>query len=98
MIPCLLSKLDLFLLLFVQGILIFRYCCSRAPTAWTFSNIIAGSDPTRVVLKTTIYNLVAHPPSVQRLYDELLDADKTRQFTRPFSTWDGLRNLPYLDA
>lgn len=98
MIPCLLGKLDLFLLLSAQAMLIFRRCCARAPTAWTFSNIIAGSDSTGVVLKTTMYNLLAHPPSVQRLYGELLDAERTRQLTRPFPTWNEVGNLPYLDA
>ncbi|KAL8986024.1 MAG: hypothetical protein Q9205_000449 [Flavoplaca limonia] len=71
---------------------------SWAPTAWTFSNIIAGSDSTGVVLKTTMYNLLAHPLSVQRLYDELLDVEQTRQLTRPFPTWNEVSNLPYLDA
>ncbi|KAL8674883.1 MAG: hypothetical protein Q9168_000686 [Polycauliona sp. 1 TL-2023] len=71
---------------------------SWAPTAWTFSNIIAGSDSTGVVLKTTMYNLLAHPLSVQRLYDELLDVERTQQLTRPFPTWNEVSNLPFLDA
>lgn len=70
----------------------------RAPTAWTFSNIIAGSDSTGVVLKTTMYNLLAHPSTVQRLYEELLTAERTQHLTRPFPTWTEVCDLPYLDA
>ncbi|KAL8724679.1 MAG: hypothetical protein Q9166_007813 [cf. Caloplaca sp. 2 TL-2023] len=69
-----------------------------APTAWTFSNIVAGSDSTGVVLKTTMYNLLAHPPTVQRLYEELLNAERTQHLTRPFPTWAEVCDLPYLDA
>ncbi|KAL8990214.1 MAG: hypothetical protein Q9177_001072 [Variospora cf. flavescens] len=69
-----------------------------APTAWTFSNIIAGSDSTGVVLKTTMYNLLAHTPSVQRLYDELLDVEHAESLTRPFPQWAEVCDLPYLDA
>ncbi|KAL8720222.1 MAG: hypothetical protein Q9225_002884 [Loekoesia sp. 1 TL-2023] len=69
-----------------------------APTAWTFSNIIAGSDSTGVVLKTTMYNLLAHPPTLQRLYEELLNAERTQHLTRPFPTWTEVCDLPYLDA
>lgn len=45
-----------------------------------------------------MYNLLAHAPSVQRLYDELLDAERAQRLTRPFPTWAEVCDLPYLDA
>ena len=71
---------------------------SRAPTAWTFSNVIAGSDTTSVVMKTAMYNLLAHPSTLRQLYDELIDAERTQTLTRPFPTWADVHDLPYLDA
>ena len=70
----------------------------RAPTAWTFSNVIAGSDSTGVVLKTTMFNLCAQPSTMQRLHDELTSVERTHALTRPFPTWAEVRDLPYLDA
>ena len=66
--------------------------------AWTFSNVIAGSDSTGVVLKTTMYNLCAQPSSMHRLYEELVQAEQTQGLTRPFPSWSEVRDLPYLDA
>ncbi|KAF2204386.1 putative cytochrome P450 oxidoreductase [Delitschia confertaspora ATCC 74209] len=63
-------------------------------TAWTFSNVIAGSDSTGVVLRTIWYNLLAHPETLQRLLDEL----ESKDLTRPFPKWEEVRDLPYLDA
>lgn len=71
---------------------------SRAPTAWTFSNVIAGSDSTGVVLKTTMYNLCAQQSTMRHLYDELVGMELTGTLTRPFPTWNEVRDLPYLDA
>ncbi|KAL9588621.1 MAG: hypothetical protein Q9203_002567 [Teloschistes exilis] len=71
---------------------------NRAPTAWTFSNIIAGSDSTAVVLKTILYNLLAHPLTLQRLHDELVAMDDEQKSTRPWPTWAEVRDLPYLEA
>ncbi|KAL8932159.1 MAG: hypothetical protein Q9211_006489 [Gyalolechia sp. 1 TL-2023] len=71
---------------------------SWAPTAWTFSNVIAGSDSTGVILKTTVFNLLAHPSTLQRLQEELANAEGTQHLTRPFPTWAEVCDLPYLDA
>ncbi|KAL8722234.1 MAG: hypothetical protein Q9181_007531 [Wetmoreana brouardii] len=71
---------------------------SWAPTAWTFSNVIAGSDSTGVVLKTIMYNLLAHPSTLSQLYDELIAVERTHALTRPFPTWAEVCDLPYLDA
>ena len=70
----------------------------RAPTAWTFSNVIAGSDSTGVVLKTIMYNLCAQQSTMFRLYDELISVERTGALTRPLPTWNEIRGLPYLDG
>ncbi|KAL1962133.1 hypothetical protein VTN77DRAFT_537 [Rasamsonia byssochlamydoides] len=69
-----------------------------AITAWTFSNVIAGSDSTGVILRTVWYNLLAHPETLRRLYEELIETEKQNGLTRPFPTWKEVRDLPYLDA
>lgn len=71
---------------------------NRASTAWTYSNIIAGSDSTSVVLRCVWYNLLAHPTTLDRLHAELLAADQNHAITRPFPKWNEVRELPYLDA
>ncbi|KAL4784157.1 cytochrome P450 [Aspergillus varians] len=67
-------------------------------TAWTFSNVIAGSDSTAVVMRTIWYNLLLHPETMHRLRDELLEADKTSGFAKPYPSWKDVCDLPYLDA
>lgn len=68
---------------------------TRAVTAWTFSNIIAGSDSTAVVMRTLWYNLLSHPETLQHLYNELIQTDG---ISRPYPSWNQIANLPYLDA
>ena len=70
----------------------------RAVRAWSFSNIIAGSDSTAVVLRTVWYNLLAHPATMRRLYNELIDTEKGSGLSRPLPKWSEVRGLPYLDA
>ena len=70
----------------------------RAVQAWSFSNVIAGSDSTAVVMRTVWYNLLAHPSTVRRLYDELVESEQNHGLSRPFPTWNEVRDLPYLDA
>ncbi|RYP44066.1 hypothetical protein DL768_009435 [Monosporascus sp. mg162] len=67
-------------------------------TAWTFSNVIAGSDSTAVVMKTVWYNLLAYPETMHRLREELLEAKRTNGMTTPFPSWKDVCDLPYLDA
>ncbi|KAN0067476.1 Cytochrome P450 [Elaphomyces granulatus] len=67
-----------------------------AITAWTFSNVIAGSDSTAVVMRTVFYNLLAHPDSLSRLYKEL--TEKQNGLSRPYPGWSEVSDLPYLDA
>ena len=75
-----------------------RLTDNRAARTWTFSNVIAGSDSTTVVMRTTMYNLLAHKDSLQRLQEELRQADETTGLTRPFPSWNEVKDLPYLDA
>ncbi|KAH6362247.1 hypothetical protein HBI34_179110 [Parastagonospora nodorum] len=65
-----------------------------APTAWTFSNVIAGSDSVGTCMRTMLYHLLAYPNTFDRLYKELLAA-KT---SRPFPSYSEVRELPYLEA
>lgn len=44
----------------------------RAPCAWTFSDIIAGSDSTANVMRTIMRNLMVHLETMARLHTELL--------------------------
>lgn len=65
-----------------------------AVTAWTFSNVIAGSDSTGVVLRTAWFNLTAHPSTFHKLRAELV----RNAVSRPYPKWSELQHLPYLDA
>ncbi|KAI1128808.1 putative cytochrome P450 oxidoreductase [Nemania abortiva] len=68
-------------------------------TAWTFSNVIAGSDSTAIVMKTIWFNLLAYPETLRRLREELIEADRVNGgLTKPFPSWKDVCNLPYLDA
>lgn len=72
----------------------------RCVTAWTFSNVIAGSDSTAVILRTVWYNLLANPHTMHRLREELLEArtKKPGGFSKPYPSWKDVCDLPYLDA
>ncbi|KAL7928631.1 cytochrome P450 CYP4/CYP19/CYP26 subfamily protein [Trichoderma chlorosporum] len=65
-----------------------------ASTAWTFSNVIAGSDSVGSVMRTILYNLVSHPDTLQALQRELDAAN----LSRPYPKWNEVRDLEYLDA
>ncbi|CZT12180.1 related to cytochrome P450 CYP4/CYP19/CYP26 subfamilies [Rhynchosporium agropyri] len=65
-----------------------------APTAWTFSNVIAGSDSVGSLMRTIMFCLLSYPNTLDRLYNELLSAN----LSRPFPGYKEVRNLPYLDA
>ena len=45
-------------------------------------------------MRTTLYNLLVYPHTVDRLYNELRSAN----LSRPFPKYAEVRNLPYLDA
>ncbi len=60
--------------------------------------MFAGSDTTAVVMKTVWYNLLTHPGTMQRLREELLEAEKQNGMTKPYPSWKDVCDLPYLDA
>ncbi|KAJ5519539.1 hypothetical protein N7453_001961 [Penicillium expansum] len=63
-------------------------------TAWTISNVLAGSDSVGTVMKTTMYNLLASSRTLENLRGELLAAN----VSRPYPRWSEVSGLPYLDA
>ena len=65
-----------------------------APTAWTFSNVIAGSDSVGTVMRTIMFNLLVYPRTLEKLQEEL----KAANVSRPFPRYSEVRDLPYLDA
>jgi len=66
----------------------------RAPTAWTFSNVLAGSDSVGTVMRTAMLNLMMYPHTMARLHDELSAAN----LTLPIPAYAEIRDLEYLDA
>ncbi|KAL5333961.1 cytochrome P450 [Aspergillus crustosus] len=67
-------------------------------TAWTFSNILAGSDSTAVVMRTIFYNLLTNPSTITKLRLELQTANSSTPFATPYPSWKDICDLPYLDA
>lgn len=45
-----------------------------------------------------MYKLLTHPSTVRRLYEELVEVEQKQGLTRPFPTWNEVKDLPYLDA
>ena len=70
---------------------------ARAVKAWTFSNVLAGSDSTGVVLKTIWYNLLRYPNTLDTLRLELHSAG-IHSASASFPRYSDLRELAYLDA
>lgn len=68
-----------------------------ALTAWTTSNITAGSDTTAILLRTVLHNLLINPESMRTLLSELDTAANEGRLSTP-ARWDEARALPYLDA
>ncbi|CAG7958566.1 unnamed protein product [Penicillium salamii] len=68
------------------------------PRAWTFSNVVAGSDSTGNTMRTIVYNLLAHPQTLRRLEEELFDLRRQGNLSQPFPAFKEVRDLPYLDA
>lgn len=68
-----------------------------AVSAWSTSNITAGSDTTAILLRTIIHNLLRHPSSLAKLRAELAD-DTTADTNTKHITWKQSLDLPYLHA
>ena len=69
---------------------------SWAVSAWSTSNITAGSDTTAILLCTIFYNLLRHPKSLKKLRHKL--ATTPGLTTTEFVTWKQSLTLPYLGA
>ncbi|KAL9023396.1 MAG: hypothetical protein Q9180_008252 [Flavoplaca navasiana] len=79
----------------------------RAVSAWSTSNITAGSDTTAILLRTIIYNLLKHPSSMEKLRAEISSSISTPSpsydseseiSSTGFVTWKQSLSLPYLHA
>lgn len=68
-----------------------------ALTAWTTSNVLAGSDTTAILLRTVLYHLLKNPDTLNQLLAELQDAADKGQLSDTVS-WTEARDLPFLDA
>ncbi|KAL9610444.1 MAG: hypothetical protein Q9167_004842 [Letrouitia subvulpina] len=68
-----------------------------AITAWTTSNVLAGSDTTAILLRTIFYHLLKYPSTLQQLLMELQQAAGD---DRPpdIVGWHEAQKLPFLDA
>ncbi|KAI9877261.1 MAG: hypothetical protein M1830_004417 [Pleopsidium flavum] len=66
-------------------------------TAWTTSNVLAGSDTTAILLRSIFYFLLKHPQTLYHLESELQQAADEGKLSNPV-TWKESRSLPYLDA
>ncbi|PYI31609.1 cytochrome P450 monooxygenase [Aspergillus indologenus CBS 114.80] len=78
-----------------------RYADTVGPgavTAWTFSNVIAGSDTTAVAMRTLWYNLLTRPSSMASLQSGLSCQKDVDGLSRSHPPWSVIVNLPYLDA
>ena len=47
---------------------------------------------------TAMYNLLAHPQTLNRLYEELLEVEQKGGLSQPYPAWNEVSDLPYLDS
>ncbi|KAK7742384.1 hypothetical protein SLS53_004529 [Cytospora paraplurivora] len=66
-------------------------------TAWTTSNMLAGSDTTAILLRAIILFLLENPSSMGKLLEELDKAREEGRLSR-IVTWKQSRELTYFDA
>ncbi|PVH76614.1 cytochrome P450-like protein [Cadophora sp. DSE1049] len=64
--------------------------------ALTVANVFAGSDTTAITLRAVFYFLMKHPETMNKLLQELKDADLGHK--EQIVSWEQARNLPYLSA
>lgn len=69
-------------------------------TAWTTSNVQAGSDTTAILLRAIVHFLLTNPDSLTKLRAELSLAHREGRLgvTNGIVSWRESRDLPYLDA
>jgi cytochrome P450 len=66
--------------------------------AEAFLQIIAGSDSTTTVLRSTMYLVVGTPDAYRKLQAEIRDADQCERISYPVALYDEAQRLPYLNA
>ncbi|KAH8197773.1 hypothetical protein TruAng_008062 [Truncatella angustata] len=66
-------------------------------TAWTTSNLLAGSDTTAIYLRAVFYYLLKNKDSLNRLVAEILDLDSQGRLSNIIS-WKESKEMPFLDA
>jgi cytochrome P450 len=59
--------------------------------------VTAGSDTTSILTRSVFYQLLKHPDKLQRLMDELDQADREGRLSE-YVSWQEAQQLPYLDA
>jgi hypothetical protein len=69
-----------------------------ALTAWTVSNVAAGSDTTAILLRKIMHELLQDSASMHRLIQEIDQATSTSENSGEVVQWSCARKLPYLDA
>ncbi|KAF2847821.1 benzoate 4-monooxygenase cytochrome P450 [Plenodomus tracheiphilus IPT5] len=69
-----------------------------ALTAWTVSNVAAGSDTTAILLRTIVHELLQDAQSMNRLIKEIDEAVSISSNPSDVVQWSCARKLPYLDA
>jgi cytochrome P450 len=69
-----------------------------ALTAWTVSNVAAGSDTTAILLRKIMHELLQDDASMKRLTKEIDEALGTYEKSNEVVQWSCARKLPYLDA
>ena len=62
------------------------------------ANVIAGSDTTAIALRSILYNLMRNPSTMDKLLDEIDQAQADGKLSNPISYKESITHLPYLHA
>ncbi|KAM3420810.1 hypothetical protein BST61_g4055 [Cercospora zeina] len=71
---------------------------NQALLAYLFININAGSDTIASTTRAIFYYLLKNTSTLDKLCDELEQAQKQGRLTAPLATWTEVQALPYLNA
>ncbi|GIZ44525.1 hypothetical protein CKM354_000772100 [Cercospora kikuchii] len=71
---------------------------NQALLAYLFININAGSDTIASTTRAIFYYLLKNPSTLDKLREELEEAQKQDKLTTPLPTWTEVQALPYLNA
>ncbi|KAJ5267147.1 hypothetical protein N7478_009955 [Penicillium angulare] len=62
------------------------------------TNVFAGSDTTAIALRAIIYFLLRNPKAMNRVIDDIDEADRLGQLSNPISYKESTSRLPYFSA